>query len=69
MNNIFIYNMVKYNLYYNNERLNKRPITKEELDRVQQSKVINKYNERTQTLVPISTSQINIVKCQINITR
>ena len=53
--------MLKYNLYYNNEKLNKRPLSQSELDQVQNSKVINKYNKITNDIVTIPTDKVEII--------
>lgn len=57
--------MLKYNLYYNNQKINKRPISKADLDKIQANKIINKYNDKTKELVEIPTNRIEIIKCYV----
>ena len=57
--------MLKYNLYYNNEKLNKHPLSQSELNQVQNSKVINKYNKITNDIVAIPTDKVEIIKCYV----
>lgn len=57
--------MLKYNLYYNNEKINKRPLSQSELDKVQNLKVINKYNKITNDIVTIPTDKVEIIKCYV----
>ena len=57
--------MLKYNIYYRSQKINKRPISEDELKKIQQAKIINKYNERTKELVEIPTKNIDIIKCYV----
>ena len=57
--------MLKYNIYYQNERINNYPISKEELDNILQQKFIGKRNEDNKEVMRIPTSDINIIKCYL----
>lgn len=57
--------MIKYNLYYQNERLNKRPLSKIELDNIKQAKNVSKFDEKTRTLKHIPAEGIKIVECHV----
>ena len=54
--------MEYYNLYYLGNKLNNRPVDKEQLDNIMNTKNINKRNPITGKLEHIITKQINIVK-------
>lgn len=41
--------MRTYNLYYKQERINKRPLSKEELDYIKQYEVIRKVDDKSST--------------------
>lgn len=57
--------MVKYNLYYNNELINKRPISQSDLEKIKSVNTINKYNEFTKEIISIPTKQIEIITCYV----
>lgn len=57
--------MIKYNIYGNNKRLNRQPLSQEEVDKIKQMKTINKFNKETNSIETISVEDINIIKCYI----
>jgi hypothetical protein len=57
--------MLRYNIYYKNERINNYPISKEEVEKIQSQKFIGKVNENTKEVTRIPTNDINIVKCYL----
>ena len=57
--------MLQYNLYYNNEKINKRPISKTELDKVRSSKIISKYDKASNEVKKIPTDEIEIITCYV----
>jgi hypothetical protein len=57
--------MLKYNIYYNNERLNKYPLSKEDIEQIQQQKYIGKVNDVTKEVTRIPTENVNIIKCYL----
>lgn len=54
--------MKYYNLYYQDIKINNRPITESDLDIVKQQKSINKKNSITGKLEIIPINKIKIVK-------
>lgn len=57
--------MLKYNLYFRSEKINKRPISEDELNKIREAKNINKYNSQTRELEVIPTNQLEIIKCYV----
>ena len=57
--------MLKYNIYYNNEKINSRPLDKEDVDLVMKERTISKINKYTDDIKQISTERIEIVKCYV----
>lgn len=55
--------MLLYNIYYNNEKINNRPISAEELEQIKQREYIGKVNEVTKDVTRIPTNKVNIIKC------
>lgn len=56
--------MTGYNLYYKNEKLNKFPFNKEELQKILSSQVINKKIDNT-SVKKIFVKDIRITECTI----
>lgn len=56
---------VKYNLYYLNKKINKRPLSLEELKNMNKTNKIVKYNEVSKEFDQIPLNKINIIKCTI----
>lgn len=57
--------MLKYNIYYNNEKINSRPLDKEDVDLIMKERTISKINKYTDNIKQISTERIEIVKCYV----
>ena len=57
--------MLKFNIYYNNERLNKYPLSSEDIEQIKQQKYIGKVNEVTKEVTRIPTEKLNIIKCYL----
>lgn len=57
--------MLKYNIYYNNEKINSRPLDKEDVDLIMKERTISKINKYTDDIKQISTERIEIVKCYV----
>lgn len=57
--------MLKYNIYYRNIKVNKRPLSEKEINNIKSVKTINKYNENTKMVYQIPTSDIEIIKCYV----
>lgn len=57
--------MLKYNIYYNNEKINSRPLDKEDVDLIMKEHTISKINKYTDDIKQISTEKIEIVKCYV----
>lgn len=57
--------MLKYNIYYNNEKINSRPLDKEDVDLIMKEHTISKINKYTDDIKQISTERIEIVKCYV----
>ena len=57
--------MLKYNIYYNNEKINSRPLDKEDVDLIMKEHTILKINKYTDDIKQISTEKIEIVKCYV----
>ena len=51
-----------YNLYYNNVKINNRPINENDLDTIKKSRIIAKRNPITNKLESISFDKIEVVK-------
>lgn len=56
---------IKYNLYYLNKKINKRPLSLEELKNMNKTNKIVKYNEVSKEFDQIPLNKINIIKCTI----
>ena len=57
--------MLKYNIYYNNEKINSRPLDKKDVDLIMKERTISKINKYTDDIKQISTERIEIVKCYV----
>ena len=57
--------MLKYNIYYNNEKINSRPLNKEDVDLIMKERTISKINKYTDDIKQSSTERIEIVKCYV----
>lgn len=57
--------MLKYNIYYRNIKINKRPLSKQEIDNIKSIPNINKYNEQTKQILKIPTADLEIIKCYV----
>ena len=57
--------MLKYNIYYNNEKINSRPLDKDDVDLIMKERTISKINKYTDDIKQISTERIEIVKCYV----
>lgn len=57
--------MLKYNIYYNNEKINSRPLDKEDIDLIKRERIITKTDKNTNDIKQISTDKIEIVKCYV----
>jgi hypothetical protein len=57
--------MLKYNIYFNNEKINSRPLDKEDVDLIMKERTISKINKYTDDIKQISTEKIEIVKCYV----
>lgn len=57
--------MKLYNLYYKNSRLNKKPISKEELQKLQNAKVVSRVDYKNKTVEQIPFNLIRTVECVI----
>lgn len=57
--------MLRYNIYYNNEKINTYPISAEELGEIKKRNYIGKVNEVTKEVTRIPTDNLNIIKCYI----
>ena len=57
--------MLKYNIYYNNEKIKSRPLDKEDVDLIMKERTISKINKYTDDIKQISTERIEIVKCYV----
>lgn len=57
--------MLKYNIYYNNEKINSRPLDKEDIDLIKRERIITKTDKYTNDIKQISTDKIEIVKCYV----
>lgn len=54
-----------YNLYYQNIRLNKQPITGDELQKIKSARSVSKVDYKTKKLIQIPFSSIKTVECII----
>ena len=54
-----------YNLYYNNVRLNKQPISIDELKKLKCAKSFSKVNYENKTIAKIPFNLIRIIECII----
>lgn len=57
--------MLKYNIYFNNEKINSRPLDKADVDLIMKERTISKINKYTDDIKQISTEKIEIVKCYV----
>jgi hypothetical protein len=57
--------MLKYNIYYNNEKINSRPLDKDDIDLIKRERIITKTDKYTNDIKQISTDKIEIVKCYV----
>lgn len=57
--------MLKYNIYSDNLKVNKRPMTGDEVKTVLKQKYINKFNDSTGEMQKISTNNLHIIKCYV----
>lgn len=57
--------MEKYNIYYRNEKINNRPLSNIDLDKVKSLEYINKYNKVDKSVIKIPTKDIDIIKCYV----
>jgi hypothetical protein len=57
--------MLKYNIYYNNEKINSRPLDKDDIDLIKKERIITKTDKYTNDIKQISTDKIEIVKCYV----
>lgn len=57
--------MLRYNIYYNNEKLNTYPISEDEIEKIKKQKYIGKVNEETKEILRIPTDEVNIIKCYL----
>ena len=56
--------MIGYNLYFKNEKLNKFPLSNEDVEMIKKNRFINKKIDDS-TIKKISTKDIDIVECII----
>jgi len=57
--------MKAYNIYYNNEKINKRPLTEEDVETIKKYPYVSKRNALTNTIVEIETKNLRFIKCTI----
>ena len=57
--------MIKYNIYYNGDRINNRPLSKEAIDEMKTQKIIYKRNKNNTEVYEIPVDGISIRKCII----
>ncbi len=57
--------MEKYNIYYRNEKINNRPLSNEDLDKVKSLEYINKYNKVDNSITTIPTKDVDVIKCYV----
>jgi hypothetical protein len=57
--------MLKYNIYYNNEKINSRPLDKDDIDLIKKERIITKTDKYRNDIKQISTDKIEIVKCYV----
>lgn len=57
--------MLRYNIYYKNEKINSHPLSKKDLDEIKKREYIGKMDSKTKEISKIPTNMINIVKCYI----
>ena len=55
--------MKLYNLYYKNSRLNKKPISREELQKLQNTKSVSRVDYENKTVEQIPFNLIRTVEC------
>lgn len=54
-----------YNIYYQNSKVNKKPLTDKDVEYIRSQKVIYKRNEVKDSIEEINTNQIRIISCEI----
>ena len=52
-----------YNLYYNNERLNKHPLSIDEYQKIKNAKTVSKVDYESKTVEQIPFNLIRTVEC------
>lgn len=57
--------MKRYNLFYNNIRLNNFPLKKEDVDKIYESKVDNVKKNINGELITIPLNKINVIQVTI----
>jgi len=57
--------MKAFNLYYKSMKINKKPLSKSDIEYIFDQKVIYKKNEQTNKIEKIKTQDLNCVKCII----
>lgn len=57
--------MIKYNIYYNGDRINNRPLSKEAIDEMKKQKSIYKRNVNSTDVYEIPINGITIRRCVI----
>ena len=57
--------MKLYNLYYKNSRLNKKPISREELQKLQNTKSVSRVDYVNKTVEQIPFNLIRTVECVV----
>lgn len=56
--------MKAYNLYYLNEKINKRPLSESSVNEIMKYPYISKIN-KNESIIEIETKKIKIIKCTI----
>ena len=57
--------MKMFDIYYKNKKINKKPLSHDEVNMVLDQNVIYKKNLKTNEIEKIETSKINCVKCTV----
>ena len=57
--------MKAYNIYYNNEKINNRPLTEEDIETIKKYPYITKRDTIQNKMYEIETRKLKFIKCTI----
>lgn len=57
--------MEAYNIYYKNEKINKRPLSKEDVETIKKYPYISKRNPFTNQITEMEIKNLQFIKCII----